>query len=181
MTIRARTSMPLVLLSVLAALLLASPAASAKSPIGKDGKIHACYKWKGKGKGALRVVRSAKVRCPKKWRKVSWYVKGPSTPIGVPGPAGPQGEKGPAGVADDAVVKQLEGKVSQLLTRVEELEALLPTVQTLCAQVETVTGQINAVEGALGGLNLNPVLTVLGGVLNIPTLPGALPAFNCPS
>jgi hypothetical protein len=181
MTRPARTPMTLTLLSVLAALLLTAPSASA-APVGKDGKIHACYKWKGKKKGTLRVVRGAKVRCPKKWKKVSWYVKGPvGPPIGAPGPAGPQGEKGPAGTTDDAVVKQLEGKVSELLTRVEELEALLPTVQTLCTQVATLTSQVNAVESALGGLSLNAVLTTLGGVLDIPTLPGALPAFSCPT
>ena len=174
--------MPLILLPVLAALLLGAPPTSAKPLVGKDGKIHACYKWKGKGKGTLRVVRGAKVRCPKGWKKVSWYVKGSNAaPPPVSGPAGPQGEQGPPGAAGDAVVKQLEGKVSELLTRVEELEALAPTVQTLCAQVATVTNQVNAVETALGGLNLNPVLTTLGGVLNIPTLPGALPAFSCPT
>jgi hypothetical protein len=175
--------MPLLLLGVLAALLLTTaPAASAAPLVGKDGKIHACYKWKGKGKGALRVVRGAKVRCPKKWRKVSWYARGGfSTPIGVPGPAGPPGEKGLPGTAGNLVVEDLETKVSQLLTRVEELEALLPTVQTLCTQVETLTSQVNAVEVALGGLSLNGVLTTLGGLLNIPALPGALPPFSCPT
>jgi hypothetical protein len=47
--------------------------------------------------------------------------------------------------------------VSELLTRVEGLE--------------------NAVER----LGLNAVLTALGGVLEIPTLPGALPSFSCPN
>ena len=182
MTIRTRTSMSLALLILLAALLLVPPVVSAAPPVGKDGKIHACYKWKGKKKGTLRVVGGAKVRCPRKWRKVSWYVRGPvGPPIGAPGPAGPQGERGLPGATDEAIVKQLEGKVSELLTRVEQLEALLPTVQTLCAQVATVTSQVNAVEDALGGLNLNAVLTTLGGVLDIPTLPGALPAFSCPT
>ena len=174
----------LALMALVAAVLVLLPAtASAKSPVGKDGKIHACYKWKGKGKGSLRVVRGAKVRCPKKWKKVSWYVKGlVPTPIGAPGPAGPQGERGPAGVAgDSAVVSQLESKITDLLMRVGELEALVPTVQTLCTQITTLTSQVNAVETALGGLNLNPVLTTIGGLLNIPALPGALPAFSCPT
>lgn len=176
----ARTPAIVALLGVLAALLLVAPAAYAKPLVGKDGRIHACYKWKGKKKGALRVVRSAKVRCPKKWKKVSWYVKGPYTALpAVSGPAGPQGERGLP--ADSTAVEQLEGKVSQLLTRVEELEALLPAVQTLCTQVETLTNQVNAVEEALGGLSLNGALTTLGGLLNIPALPGTLPAFTCPT
>lgn len=180
MTNSTRTPVIVALLAVLAALLVVSPAAAAKPLVGKDGKIHACYKWKGKKKGALRVVRSAKVRCPKKWKKVSWYARRPVGALpAVPGPSGPQGERGLS--ADSTAVEQLEGKVSQLLTRVEDLEALLPTVQTLCAQVETVTDQLNAVEGALGGLSLNQVLTLAGGLLNIPTLPGALPAFTCPT
>ncbi|HEX2265710.1 MAG TPA: hypothetical protein VHH14_05450, partial [Solirubrobacterales bacterium] len=72
-------------------------------------------------------------------------------------------------------------KVSELTTRVEQLEALVPTVQALCAQTTTLTSQVNAVEDALGGLKLNAVLTTLGGALDIPTLPGALPAFSCPT
>lgn len=179
MTLRARTPLALVLLGLLALLLLAPPAADARPLVGKDGKIHACYKWKGKKKGALRVVRGPKVRCPRKWKKVSWYARGGfASPPAAIGPVGPQG---PPGAVDPAVVTQLEGKVSQLLTRVEELETLIPTVQALCTQVETVTDQVNAVEEALGGLSLNAVLTTLGGILDIPALPGALPEFNCPT
>ncbi|HEX5983960.1 MAG TPA: hypothetical protein VFY69_07125 [Solirubrobacterales bacterium] len=180
---------PMLVLAALvtAALTLLPGSASAAPLVGKDGKIHACYKWKGKGKGTLRVVRGAKVRCPKKWKKVSWHARRPGrgavaiAPPGPPGPPGPRGETGPAGPAGTLVVEQLEDQVSKLVTRVEELEALVPTVQTLCTQVETLTGQVNSVEEALGGLNLNAVLTTLGGILEIPTLPGALPAFNCPS
>ncbi|HEU5061858.1 MAG TPA: hypothetical protein VFT79_01750 [Solirubrobacterales bacterium] len=176
------TSRFLLLPALAAMALIISPAAAEARPlVGKDGKIHACYKWKGKKKGALRVVRGPKVRCPRKWKKVSWHARKGFTP-GAPaaiGPAGPQGERGLP--ADSTAVEQLEAKVSELLTRVEELETLIPTVQTLCTQVATLTTQVNAVEGALAGLNLNAVLTTLGGVLNIPPLPGALPAFNCPT
>lgn len=164
---------------------MGSASASGASLIAKDGKIHACYKAKGKGKGTLRVVRNGKVRCPKKWRKVSWYAgsgyNGGSPTPGPAGPPGPQGERGLPGTAGNVVVEELEDKVSELLTRVESLEALLPTVESLCAQAEVLTDQVNAVESAVSGLGLNAVLTTLGGVLEIPTLPGALPSFSCPN
>ncbi|HKH64731.1 MAG TPA: hypothetical protein VKA35_04645 [Solirubrobacterales bacterium] len=69
MTIRARFALPLANLAVLAF----ASTASAASPIAKDGKIHACYKAKGKGKGTLRLVRNGKVRCPRKSR--DWKTK----------------------------------------------------------------------------------------------------------
>jgi len=192
MAISGRAPVLLVLLSALAALVLTSASASGASLVAKDGKIHACYKAKGKGKGTLRVVRSAKVKCPKKWKKTSWYAVAPgaAAPQGPPGPQGPQGEKGPPGTAGNVVVEGLEGKVSELLTKVESLEAILSGVtngellaaianaKALCAQASTLTDQLNLVEEALGGLSLNTLLAV---VLEIPGLPGALPSFSCPS
>ena len=180
--------MPLTLL-LLFGLMVFSSGASAASPIAKDGKIHACYKAKGKGKGTLRLVRNGKVRCPKKWKKVAWYANGAGmgTPIGAPGPTGPigpqgaQGEKGSPGTAGNVVVEGLEEKVKELLTRIEGLEDLIPAVQSLCTQAETLTDQVNAVETAVSGLGLNAVLTTLGGILEIPTLPGSLPSFSCPN
>ncbi|MFL5832529.1 MAG: hypothetical protein ACJ76B_00920 [Solirubrobacterales bacterium] len=186
MTIRARFPLSLAILAVLGFTAFASTA-SAASPIAKDGKIHACYKAKGKGKGTLRLVRNGKVRCPKKWKKVAWYASGPAATPPTVGPAGPQGdrgeqgERGLPGTAGNVVVKELEDKVSELLTRIQNLEDLIPTVQSLCTQAEVLTSQVNAVEDALGGLKLNAVLVTLGGILEIPTLPGGLPAFSCPN
>jgi hypothetical protein len=184
MVISGRAPVILGLLGVLGALLLGSASASGASLVAKDGKIHACYKAKGKGKGTLRVVRSAKVRCPKKWKKTSWYAAGQPGPRGETGPAGATGapgDRGLPGTAGNVVVEELEDKVSELLTRIEGLEDLIPTVQSLCTQAETLTTQVNAVESAVEGLGLNAVLTTLGGVLEIPTLPGALPSFSCPN
>jgi hypothetical protein len=190
-------------------LFTASPT-SAASLVGKDGKIHACYKAKGKGKGSLRVVRSAKAKCPKRWKKVSWYASGPSGPQGAAGSPGGSGETGtngsnglPGTPATATVVKGLEGKVTELLTKVQSLETILngidnqqlkeaigavadvkgleAAVGSLCSQSSTLTSQLNSVESALGGLKLNAVLTTLGGVLDIPTLPGPLSSFSCPS
>lgn len=182
------------LLAALAVTLLASVPASAAGIVAKDGKIHACYKAKGKGKGTLRVVRSAKVKCPKKWKKVAWNAAGPAGSQGGAGSPGTTGEAGGTGLsgATGTVVQQLEGKVNELLKKVESLEKVLAGVtnlellaaiantEALCTQVSTLTNQLNAVEGALGGLSLNAVLTTLGGALSIPTLPGALDPFNCP-
>lgn len=114
----------------MAALTLLPSSAPAAPLVGKDGKIHACYKWKGKKKGTLRVVRSRKVRCPRKWKKVSWHARVPTVPsvVAPPGPPGPQGERGLPGVVDPATVEQLESKISELVTRVEQLEAVVSTL-----------------------------------------------------
>ncbi len=63
----------------LALVSLSGPAAAA-SLAGKDGMIHACFKAKGKGKGTLRVVRSAKAKCPRGWKKTAWNAAGRRPP-----------------------------------------------------------------------------------------------------
>jgi len=197
------------LLALCAFVLQASSPASAASIVANDGKIHACYKAKGKAKGTLRVVRSAKAKCPKKWKKVAWYASGPAGPQGESGSNGASGETGTNGTnglpgtpATATVVKQLEGKVTELLNKVASLETILSginnqqlkeaiaavadvkalegVVGSLCSQSSTLTSQLNSVESALGGLKLNAVLTTLGGVLNIPALPGPLSSYSCP-
>jgi hypothetical protein len=201
MTMRARTFLSLLLVALLGALVFSS-SASAAFPIAKDGKIYACYKAKGKGKGTLRVVRGPKARCPKKWKKTSWYAAGPTAAApGPPGPVGPegaqgqqgqQGERGLPGTAGN-VVEDLEKQVNELLTKVLALETLLggitrqelldavgavPAVGALCAQAETLTNQSNGLRTALGGLNtIVDTLTVMA----LPAVPTALPAFSCPS
>jgi len=182
-----RTLLALFLALSASLLLLSAGTASAASPIAKDGKIYACYKAKGKGKGALRIVRGTRARCPKQWRKVAWQ----ATPV-----PGPRGAAGAPGSSSSIQVKEMESRVNQLLTKVASLEAVLkgvsneqllaavrlaPVVQALCGQSTLLTGRLNVLEAALGGLSLNGVLTTLGGLLNIPVLPGALPAFSCPT
>lgn len=186
------------LLFVLAVLVLAQPA-SAAGIVGRDGKIHACYKAKGKGKGTLRVVRSAKARCPKRWKKVAWYAAGPAGAqgeAGTPGGAGSgggQGERGSTGTAGSAKVESLEDKVTELLAKVQSLEAILkgvngqqlqeaiaavPVVDALCGQAKSLNEQSAALGGALGGLStVVDTLTLMA----LPTIPAALPPFECPS
>jgi hypothetical protein len=193
MTRRARTSLPLTLLAVLGALVF-SASATAASPIAKDGKIYACYKAKGKGKGTLRVTPRAKVRCPKKWKKISWYAATPAGQPGAPGSPGSAGSPGSQGGsgATGTGVGALESKVNELLTKVLQLETLLggitrqqlldavgavPAVAALCNQAQTLTNQSNGLGTALGGLNtVVATLTVLA----LPAVPTALPAFECP-
>jgi hypothetical protein len=199
MKIRARTPLLLALSALVGSLLLSS-SASAAFPIAKDGKIYACYKAKGKGKGTLRLTRGAKVRCPKKWKKTSWYAAGPTAAVpGAPGPAGqqgaqgPQGEKGATGTAGNVVVEDLEKQVTELLTKVTSLEAILagvtntglkeaiaavPAVDALCTQADALTDQTTALGSALGSLNgvLEPLLPLFSPV----AVPTALTDFECP-
>lgn len=196
MTIRTRFSMPLFILALLG-LLAFSATASAAYPIAKDGKIYACFKTKGKGKGTVRVIRNAKVRCPRKWRKMAWNATarpGPQGPAGATGATGGTGGQGLPGTAGNVVVKELEDKVTELLTKVESLEGILsgvtnaellnaigavPAVGALCEQAEDLTDQTTALGTSLGSLNTLLNTLLLGfSPIEVPT---ALPKFSCPN
>lgn len=196
----------LFLLALCAFVLVASSPASA-GIVAKDGKIHACYKAKGKGKGSLRVVRSAKVKCPKKWKKVSWYASGPAGPQGEAGsPGGGSGETGtngsnglPGTPATATVVKGLENKVTELLNKVTSLESVLKgidnqqlkeaiagiaktqaleaAVAPLCSQAEALTKKSGELGTTLSGFGT--ILDALSA-LPLPGIPTALPPFSCP-
>lgn len=191
---------PAVLASIVAAaLLVASLAgtAAARAPIGKDGQIHACYRVKGKPKGALRVVPSAHARCRRGERKATWSVASSSgsasaTGGGSQGAAGQNGANGSPGSEDAA----LKAQVGALTLKVQALEGVLQglnnegltsavnslaATEALCEQSEALTEQVNLVAGVVEGLGLNGVLTGLGGLLVVPTLPTALAPFNCPT
>lgn len=194
----ARSASALFLLALCAFILFTSSPASAAGIVAKDGKIHACYKAKGRGKGTLRVVRSAKVKCPKKWKKVSWYASGPAGPEGAAGNPGANGETGTnggsglPGTTGTVTVKALEDKVTELLTKVQSLETILqgidnqqlkeaiaavPVVGELCTQATALTSKSGELGTALGGLST--VLDTLT-VLALPSIPTALPPFSCP-
>jgi hypothetical protein len=180
-----------------------SPAAA--GIVAKDGKIHACYKAKGKGKGTLRVVRSAKAKCPKKWKKVSWYASGQPGPQGqagapgAPGETGTNGGSGLPGTTGTVTVQALGDKVTELLTKVESLETILKgidntqlkeaiagiaktealeaAVGSLCTQADALTDKSGELGTALGGLStVVDTLTLMG----LPSIPTALPPFSCP-
>jgi hypothetical protein len=174
--------------------------ASAAPLVGKDGKIHACYKAKGKGKGTLRVVRSARVRCPRGWKKAAWNASGQAGSAGEQGAAGGPGGAGEAGgqgaggaAATSAKISSLESQVTELLTKLKSLESILagvtntqlkeaignvPVVATLCAEAKKLNEQSNGLGESLSALNtvLDPLLALFSPV----SVPAALPAFQCP-
>jgi hypothetical protein len=145
--------------------------AAARGPVGRDGKIHACYRVKGKPKGALRVVRSARAHCRRGERKTSWRVAG-SLGTASQGAQGQVGANGSGG-ADEVALK---AQIGALALRVEELEGILQgyvaLAEEVCEQTEGLTGQSNALLGFIDALD----------PLDVLDLPEALPAFNaCPA
>jgi hypothetical protein len=152
--------------------LLWSGSASAKPLIGKDGKIHACYRVKGKPKGMVRVIKSSRARCRKGERKVAWVAAGA---VGPAGGLGTQGSAGPTGSTPS--VSALEAKVAGLTARLQSLEGILAGV---CAQATDLTTQVNSLATALGGTVLGGVIP-LGLALVTPALPSVLPDYACPS
>ncbi len=167
--------------TMLLACLCGTASAGVKPPIGRDGKIHACYRVKGKPRGALRVVRSSRARCLRGERKVAWVAAGAVGTAGFNGSTGAQGEQGSTGGAgtQGAAVSTLAEQVKSLSARIDGLESTLTGV---CAQSEALTKQVNLVAEAVEGLGLNGVLKTLGGLLEIPELPEPLDeSFSCPS
>jgi hypothetical protein len=135
--------------ALLALLCLGAGGASAKrhTLVGRDGKIHACYRVKGKPKGMVRVVRSRSHRCRRGERRLAWSV------VGTTGQAGANGQGGQT-AASTTTSKEaaLETKVSGLTLQVEQLEGL----------VKGLTGEMNALDSMLEGVEPGD----LGGVLN---------------
>jgi len=188
---------PIALLAALAALAFGIAPAAAKrhALIGRDGKIHGCYRVKGKPKGMLRVVRARHYRCRRGERKVSWSVVAKSGATGTPGAPGVQGSAGQPGTQSTSETKLVE-QIDSLTNRVEGLEGLLagltneglkeavgavPDVEQLCAQTPVLAGQANALQEVIENLGLNSVLTTLGGLLEISGLPTSLNVgeFGC--
>jgi hypothetical protein len=112
--------------------LLAGSAVAA--PITKGGQVHACYRVKGKAKGAMRVV-PAKKKCGRGEKKLAWSVAGPAGPQGSAGAQGPigsngngsdgaQGASGSGGGSGTEVVA-LETKIASLNVKIESLEGIL--------------------------------------------------------
>jgi hypothetical protein len=180
-------------------LLICLVAPAAQGAVGQDGQIHACYRVKGKPKGVLRVVQSAKTRCRRGERKAAWSATG-SSGIASQGAQGTQGQAGTSGSNGDEAA--LKAQVGALSLKVEALEGILqgitngdltgmlatlsgvtnpellgaigsvPLVEEVCGQTEELTGRSNALLGLLDTLD----------VLNALSIPAALPAFNvCPA
>lgn len=160
--------------------------------IGKDNKIHACYRVKGKPKGALRVVRSPRTRCRRGERKVSWStvaVAGAAGSTGQPGAAGQVGASGSTG-SNEAILKE---QVSALSKRVETLEGVLQGVgnedllgavagvATLTAACTALVEQSNDLAGGLEGtIGLLTGVPLIGDIFDGVDIPSALdPLDTC--
>jgi hypothetical protein len=129
----------------LMSLALAGSAVAASAP-GKDGKVHACYRVKGKAKGAMRVVPANK-KCRRGERKLAWDVAGPSGAAGqtgtggAPGAGGDGGTTGSTGSSGEAA---LQAKIASLTLKVEGLEGILQGV---------TNGDLTGTIGKLGGIS----------------------------
>jgi len=124
-------------LIALLALLVFALAAPAHKIVGHDGKIHACYKVKGKPRGALRAVRG-RAKCRRGERKVAWRVQGPAAQTGATGAAGSPGSDASAAVLSERIdaltarVEKLEGALGEVCSQVSLVTALLPTESFSC-------------------------------------------------
>jgi len=107
--------------------------------VGKDGRVYACYKAKGKRKGAVRLV-AKKAKCRKGEKKVSWSVGGPT------GEGGENGQNGENGVVGEGGVGGEKGL----------------SVQGLEKQVQSLTAKLTSVESVLKGINPGELTGALG-------------------
>jgi hypothetical protein len=182
------------LVTAAAMLLFAGPAAA--GPVGKDGKIHACYRAKGKQKGALRILLRGK-RCRRGERRVAWTAAstgaGTSPAAGSPGQQGQPGQAGAPGGAGTAGgtgatpdISALLAQIDALTKRVEALEAVLkgitnadllgqlPTIEALCKQGSDMSDAFGALTDGIEKIG------IIGGTLDFSSLPAPPPSFSCP-
>ncbi len=188
--------------AMLLALFVGSSAAA--GPVGKDGTIHACYRVKGKPKGAMRVV-PVKARCKRGERKVAWSSVGQGGQSGAAGQAGAagggqQGQTGSDGSSPNEVA--LKTQISSLNVKVDDLEKILEGVThgDLVGTLATLDGVTNPeLLGAIGSVPLledvcgqteeltgrsDAILGLLDtlDLANLLSIPSALPTFDvCPA
>lgn len=123
--------------------------ATAAPAIGKGGQISACYKVKGKAKGAMRVVPAGK-KCKRGERKLAWSVAGTPGTSGASGPQGQAGANGAGGAKGDqgqtgatgapnTGEAALETKIVNLNLKIASLESILNGV-TNTELTETIAG-----------------------------------------
>jgi hypothetical protein len=155
---------PVAVLLTAAAMLLGGMGADAiASPVGKDGKIHACYRVKGKPKGALRVVPNARKRCRRGERKVNWSIAGFSGQAGSTGQQGQAGDgaagsNGASGSTNEAL---LASKIASLDLRMDSLEGVLGGVTN-----EELTGMVSTLDGVTKG-ELNGTIDTVKDLTNL--------------
>lgn len=176
------------LAAIIAALCLAGPAEAAKQRnrvVGQDGKIHACYRVKGKPKGMVRVVRGKRHRCRRGERRVAWSVQ---TVQGAPGVNGAPGQAGATGAtpggsssSSPADVAGMEAQIASLTFKLDALEGVLGGLDK--GDLLGLVNKVTNLEGLLSGIepgDLTGALGVLDGVTNADLLEtiGALPLLG---
>lgn len=131
---------------------------AAAQSLGNDGTIHACYKAKGKNKGALRVVPTSQ-GCRKLpgFRPVSWSASGPPGGTGSQGVAGTAGEQGPQGDSGAEGKEGPQGVASQVE------KTLIDTVKTQAGQIDTLNKQVTDLTAEVLDLG-GKVIDLTGGV-----------------
>jgi hypothetical protein len=167
------------------------------APITKGGQVHACYRVKGKAKGAMRVVPVNK-KCRRGEKKLAWSIAGPAGSAGqngAPGADGTNGSNGAPGPQGSTNEAALQAKIAGLTLKVEGLEGILggvtnsdltatvkqlPVVSSLCTQASSIPTQFNnSLGAALGGLSLGGTIPALLS-LSVPSLT-PVTAYTCPS
>jgi hypothetical protein len=199
-----RTVLALAIASALSAALLTTGmvgTAAAAGLLGKDGKVYACYRTKGKAKGTVRLVAKRK-HCRKGEKKISWNATGPA------GEGGQGGSNAEPGLGGETGVAGLEGRIEKITDRVETLESKLKgitnatlnevvsklqgvsgaqlqeavksvaNVKALCSQATKLTDQT---QGLGDAFKTAEVIGGLGLSLLVPGLPTSLPDFGCPA
>jgi hypothetical protein len=179
------------LLVVVALVAIAFAGTAAAAPIARNGKVNACYRVKGKAKGAMRVV-PANQKCRRGERKLGWNVAGPVGAAGKAGARGATGASGPQGPGNEAA---LQAKIAGLSMQVQALEGILqglsnsglaaavkqvPVVSSLCAEAHSLPTEINDSLGdALNGIALGGTIPALLSL----TVPSLVPvtSYTCPS
>jgi hypothetical protein len=176
--------------------------------VGKNGRVYACYKAKGKHKGAVRLVPK-KGKCHKREKKISWGTVGPAGQSGENGQNGENGTAGEGGAGGEkgaTSTQALEKQVQSLTSKVTSLESVLKGItngdlvgalgklqgvtgtglQEAVAKVPVVntlceqSAKLTDQSNALG--KVFDGLEVLGGLglsLFVPQLPAELPKFGC--
>jgi hypothetical protein len=133
--------------AALCAAALVTDAGAAKL-VGKDGKVYACYRTKGKAKGAVRLV-TKKAHCKKGQKKVSWNVTGPAGQGGGSGENGETAtaaEPGTAGEPGAKGIPGLEQRVQAMTSKVASLESVLKGISNT-----ELLGALSKLQGVSGG------------------------------
>lgn len=152
-------------LAAVALFSMAVAATAIAAPVaGKDGKIHACYRVKGKAKGSVRVVPANK-RCRRGERKLAWGVAGPPGSQGSSGSPGSQGANGASGAQGQPGAKGDQGTQGAANTGEAVLETKITNLTVKIASLENILSGVTKVGLTEAVTDLPLVKTSLASLL----------------